>query len=127
MSALSALRGLIPSFDSGDDLSGVEGLRVLLEQQMGGISLEAEYGEPTFDTVGEPTAVFPYTVYQDGSTYRTGAKEFVVPDNGLNDSDSDLVAFLEAHGVFGLEDLEAIEGQRDSAQLTEGGDIEVTF
>lgn len=106
---------------------GFEQLQQYLEAQQAVAQFEVEYGRPTISTLGEPTAQFPYTIYDDGVSYGAGAKEFPIPDNGMQDTGAPLTRFLHAHSISTVGDLGAIEGQRDSAELTDGGDLEVQF
>lgn len=110
-----------------DEADGLEILQDYLAAQQAVAQYEVEYGRPTINTLGEPTAQFPYTIYDDGVAYGSGVKEFPVPDNGLDDTSAPLVRFLHSHSISTVEDLGAIEGQRDSAELTESGDLEVQF
>lgn len=79
----------------------------------------------------EPTVVFPYTlVTENGEEYGAGAKEFILPDNGLNDTEAALTKFIgKRHGIgpdeVDFEALASVEGTTADASLNEAGDVEV--
>lgn len=120
-----ALQWLRNFFGSDDDSNGVEELARLLRSRERSLSLYAVYGEPMVSYEGEPTAVFPADIYrEEGQHYGTHAKEFIIPDNGLN-GESPLAAFLEAYGIESVDALGNIEGERADAMLSYTGDIRV--
>lgn len=126
MNLVDKLRAIL-GLDSGGDL---EELRRLLEERQVTLQLGAIYEEPRMDQQGEPTAVFPITLTHGGEEYDAHKKEFVLPDDGLNDTDSALVQFVAAEvGVpsedVTFADLAMIEGHETSATLKENGEIEV--
>lgn len=106
---------------------GLADLQALLHEREATLKLTAEYGTPTVSKQGEPTAVFPITLYHEGSEYGAHAKEFLIPDAGLSDEDAPLTKFLNAHGVTSIGELRSIEGMTDNAELDEAGDINVTY
>lgn len=128
MSIVAYVRSLIGGNDSTE---GLGALRDLLAEREAEMTLTAKYGEPSPNMTDEPTVTFPYTVYtNDGVTYRVGAKEFVLPDNGLQDADTPLARFIaQRNGIepseVTFEDLAAIEGQTADVTLSESGDLEV--
>lgn len=75
-------------------------LQNLLAEREAELHLSAVFGSPKPNLDGEPTAVFPYEIQQDGETYANGRKEFVIPDDGLNDPEADLTKFIaRQHGI----------------------------
>lgn len=106
-------------------------LEELLREREATLDLTAEYGRPTPNLQDEPTAVFPYTLFDgDGEEYGTGAKEFPLPDNGLEADDSALAEFVaKRHGISAEEvefaDLAAVEGTTAPATLNDDGDVVV--
>lgn len=126
MSVLQTIKSLLGLQDDSDELTGLEALQTYLaekEETLG--SLTAVFTEPTVDTQGEVTAVFPYTVFHEGELYGYGTKEFLIPDSGLQ-GDSALSDFLANHGIFAVDELGQIEGIEVDASLNEEtGDITV--
>jgi len=128
MSAIERLKDLFGRSDDATD--GLELIRELLAEREAELTLEAEYGRPHPNMTDEPTIVFPFTTFtKDGKEYGAGAKEFRLPDNGLED-DAPLTEFIaKRHGVsveeVGFEELAAVEGTTAPAELTENGDVEV--
>lgn len=113
-------------FGGNDDAQdGLEALQTLLAEREATLTLTARYVRPTVNTQGEPTAVFPITLYQDGEEYGAHAKEFTIPDDGLDEEDAPLTQFLARHGIESIENLGDIQGVEDSATLKENGEIEV--
>lgn len=131
MSVFSIIGRLFGRGNSDDEVvDGLDALQDLLESRQATLDLTAEYRRPTVSTAGETTAVFPVTIRHKGDIYASYAKEFVVPNNGLTDTDSPLVRFVaEAHGIdpsdVTFSEVAAIEGLTASADINEGGDIEV--
>lgn len=105
--------------------NGLEALQSLLSEREATLSLTARYGRPTVNTTGEPTAVFPITLYNEGEEYGAHSKEFAIPDDGLEDTDSPLAKFLDKHDIHTVEELGNIEGVEDTAALNDNGDVEV--
>lgn len=111
---------------------GVEELRDMLAEREAELTLTAEYGRPHPNTTDEPTVVFPYTLYTGaGEQYGGGAKEFVIPDDGLADPDAPLTKFIgKRHGIspddVDFEALLAVEGTDADAELNEEGDVVIT-
>lgn len=129
MSAIGYIKGLLGLNDS-EEVDGLGVLADLLAEREATLALDAEYGRPTTNTLSEPTAVFPVTLRHEGEDYGGHAKEFVVPDNGLDDTDAALTQFLaDARGKdpedVTFADLAAVEGMTADARLTDNGDIEV--
>lgn len=114
------------------EADGLEQLRDLLAEREAELTLTAEYGRPYPNMTDEPTVVFPYTlVTGDGEDYGAGAKEFVLPDNGLSDADAPLTKFVgKRHGIgpdeVDFDALASVEGTTADAELTERGDVEVS-
>lgn len=133
MSVTALVAGILPigGSDDEDETDGLEALRKLLNEREAELSLTAIFGEPQPDMRDQPTVVFPYvTQRESGAIYREGAKEFALPDNGLQDEDSALVQFLASHhGIdpsdVEFEDLAAVEGTTATAEVNEHGDVEV--
>lgn len=129
MSALGFIKGLLGLNDSDEvEEGGLDILAELLAEREATLALDAEYGQPTTNTLGEPTAVFPATLFHDGEEYGAHVKEFTLPDNGLDDTEAPLTQFVaDAHGISPEEadfsDLAAIEGMSADARLTEEGDL----
>lgn len=123
----------IPFLGNDDvEADGLKQLRDLLAEREAELTLTAEYGRPYPNMTNEPTVVFPYTlVTDDGEDYGAGAKEFVLPDNGLDDADAPLTKFVgKRHGIgpdeVDFEALANVEGTSANAELTESGDVEVS-
>jgi hypothetical protein len=129
MGYLNALLGYFTEDDEPDEL---EQLYQMLQSRQQTLGLEAQYGRPYPNTTNEPTVDFPYTLYTaEGEEYGAGVKEFVLPDNGLDDHDSNLVQFVAAqHGIDAnqvtFDDVAAVEGEYDTAELTDSGDVVIT-
>lgn len=130
MSVTETIAGLFPFGDSGSEAEGIDVLASLLAEREAALNLDAQYAQPTVSTVGEPTAVFPVNLYADEQEYGTTAKEFALPDNGLDDADAALTQFVanardvDAEDVA-FADLAAVEGMYADARLNDEGDIEV--
>lgn len=122
MSAIEYIKGLLGL--TTDDVDGLAALQDALASREAELSLTAEYGRPTISNVGEPTAVFPVSLYHEGEEYGAASKEFALPDNGLAD-DSNLAAFLAERGIEDVSDLADIEGQTDDATIGANGDLVV--
>jgi hypothetical protein len=109
----------------------IEELRRLFDERESTLHLEATYGLPRPDMQGEPTVVFPYTVFDgDGEPYGSGSKEFIIPDDGMAERGSALVDFLaKRHDItrenVTFDHLIAIEGTTAEASLNTEGDIVV--
>ena len=120
--------GLLDRFDNDDDANETSVLMAELAARERSLNLTAEYEAPTMSEVGETTAVFPYTLYHDGETYGRDTREFVIPDNGLADTDSPLVQFVaKKHGIA-PEDVTPtavaeIEGYTADAELDADGRV----
>lgn len=127
MSVLSRLLGN----RGGESESGLAVLQQYLRQQEQVLSLEVEYQQPDIsgadDGSLEPVATFPMELYDDGAFRGTDALLFPIPDGGLQDGDAPLTRFLNAHGISTVDDLAAIEGQVDSAEVTDRGTVEVDY
>lgn len=108
-------------FGGNDETSGIDALKELLEERERTLNLHAEYQEPTADLNGEPTAVFPYVVYQDDTVYRVGVREFPIPDGGVEEG-TPLAEFL---GEASIDALDEVEGSTAEAILEESGEISV--
>lgn len=125
MSALNRIKAILGLTTDEAQPDGLAALQNFLAERQARLSLEARYGRPTVNTQGEVTAVFPITLYHDGEEYGAHAKEFPLPDNGLEDEDAALTRFLDAHGIESVENLGDIEGQTEGATLKENGEVEV--
>lgn len=118
--------------NDSDETNDLTALRDLLAEREAELSLRAIYGQPYPNLQGKPTAVFPYTLYdENGEEYGTGAKEFVIPDNGLKTTDSPLVKFVGKHHGIGPDEVDFdalanVEGTEVDATLKENGDVEVS-
>lgn len=129
MTAINRIKAILGLNEVEAD--GLTQLRDLLAEREAELSLTAEYGRPHPNMQDKPTVVFPYTLSdQNGEDYGAGAKEFVIPDNGLNDADSALVAFIGKRLGVGPDDVDfealaSVEGTTANAELTESGDVEV--
>lgn len=130
MSVTNYLAGLLGLNDT-EEPNGLDQLRDLLAEREAELTLSAEYGRPHPNMSEEPTVVFPYTLYTgNGEEYGAGAKEFIIPDNGLTDTESPLVKFVgKRHGIspedVNFEALASVEGTSADAELKENGDVEV--
>jgi hypothetical protein len=124
MSAVAKLKALLGLTDSTEQ-DGLEVLQGFLEERQARLSLEAVYGRPTVNTQGEVTAIFPITLYHEDERYAEHAKEFPLPDDGLEDDSAPLTKFLNEHGITSVESLGDIQGQTDNAVLKDNGEIEV--
>lgn len=116
---------------SDDPTDGLDLIEELLNEREATLSLEAEYGRPHPNMKDEPTVVFPYTLYTgDGEQYGTGSKEFVIPDDGLQDSTAPLVSFIKKRheiqtGDVDFQALANVEGTTAPAELNAKGDVVV--
>ena len=125
--------GLLDPLRSTDGPDELEQLYNLLQSRQQTLGLEAQYERPYPNMTNEPTVDFPYTLYTaEGAEYGAGVKEFVLPDNGLDDIDSNLVEFVATqHGIapeeVTFDDLAAVEGQYDTATLNDEGDVVIHF
>lgn len=128
---MSVLQQLRSALGLGSTEDGFEQLRQLLLEREATLELTATYGQPYADMQGEPTAVFPYTTFTtDGDVYRVGQKEFVIPDSGLDESDSALAQFVAKRlgistSAVDFDALASVEGTEASATLNEDGDVVV--
>ena len=130
MSVSQRIKALFGSTDDSKD--GLALLEELLAEREAELTLTATYGRPHPNMTDEPTVVFPYTLYTDeGEQYGSGAKEFVIPDDGLNDTDAPLTQFIagrlnvEADEVD-FSALTKVEGSSADATLNDDGDVEVS-
>lgn len=119
-------------FDSSNDTNGTDFLKTYLEKQENTLSLEAEFAEPAINMVGEPTAIFHLDTYHDGEQYGYEAREFVIPDNGLEDADSPLAQFMSRALGDNADDLsrdniDDLEGVTADASLKANGNYELAF
>lgn len=131
MSALQTLKSILGLGTTDDAPNELDVLYDLLAEREAELTLSAEYGQPYPNTCEEPTVVFPYTLYtSNGAEYGAGAKEFVIPDDGLQDASSPLAQFIaqrldiEAADVD-FDSLVAVEGTTADAELDESGDVHV--
>lgn len=106
-------------------------LERLLTEREPSLNLSATFSTPTPNMQDEPTVLFPYTVFDsNGNEYGAGNKEFILPDNGLDDTHSTLVQFVaEQHDIDAedvtFDDVAAVEGTTANVHLNAFGDIEV--
>lgn len=118
-------------FGSTDNYDETEHLRRLFECKHAKLNLSAVYGRPYPNTDDQTTVVFPYTLEtSDGSEYGAGAKEFILPDDGLNDTEAPLTQFLAARFNIEPEDVEfehvtKVAGSTADARFDEDGDVRV--
>ncbi|WP_226041241.1 hypothetical protein [Natrinema sp. DC36] len=110
--------------------SGLEQLADILNKRESTLALSAVYREPQPDQMGEETIVFPATLYHDGEIYGTTQREFTIPDDGLDEADSPLAAFVaEANGVDAAEvtfdHVANIEGMTADADIDSFGQVVV--
>jgi hypothetical protein len=108
-----------------DETDGLAALQSALAERQTTLDLSAEYERPTINRQGEPTAMFPCTLYEGGEPYGAHAKEFAIPDNGLDDEDAPLTRFLNRYGIESIEDLGSIQGTETTATLKDNGEVEV--
>lgn len=129
MSVTQRIKSLFGS--TTDEADGLTALRELLAEREAELNLTATYGRPYTNMTDEPTVVFPYTlVTEDGEDYGAGAKEFLLPDDGLKDTEAPLTKFIcKRHGIgpdeVDFEALASVEGTTADASLNEAGDVEV--
>lgn len=129
MSLTTQIKAILGLTD--DEVDGLEQLRSLLQEREASLTLEAQYGRPYPNMTDEPTVVFPYTLFTaEGKEYAAGCKEFVLPDNGLEDADAALTKFIgKRHGIgpdeVDFDALAGVEGTTAEATLNESGDVEV--
>lgn len=109
-----------------------DALAELLGERERTLDLTAVYEQPYPSMQDEPTAVFPYTLYDsDDNRYGTGTREFVIPDDGTDDTTSELVGFLGETTNTDYEDVtrehvSQVEGVSADASL-ENGDVVVHY
>lgn len=125
-----SLTDYIPTTGGNDSAEPtIESLEALFREREATLDLTAEFHTPYGNKQDRPTAVFPYTLYdQHGQEYGTGAKEFVVPDNGFRDNDAAVTEFLAGLTETPPEDLgvgaiHAVEGSTADADLSDAGDV----
>lgn len=128
MSVLQSIRQFFAS--STDQPDGLDVLASLLAEREATLALDAEYVKPTVNMTGEPTAVFPITLRHESENYGGHAKEFAVPDNGLDDVNAPLTQFLaDAHdkATSNVEfaDIATVEGMTADARLNDDGEVTV--
>lgn len=127
MSVIDRITSLFGSND--DDAPTIEALESLFRESEATLDLTAEFHLPNPNMTDEPTAVFPYTLLDsEGEVYGSGAKEFVIPDDGFEDDDAAVTKFIGGVtdtqvGNVGVGALHAVEGQTASARLNDAGDI----
>lgn len=130
MSALQQIRSLFGLTDD-DEADGLALLRDILSERQAELLLTATYSRPYPNMQEQPTAVFPYTLTdQNGEDYGAGAKEFVIPDDGLDDTESPLVRFISNRTDIDAAEVDfnalaSVEGTSADAELNESGDVEV--
>jgi len=123
------LADYIPFIGTDKDEPTTETLAELFRQREATLDLTAAFHQPEGNTLNEPTAVFPYTLYDSGGEpYGTGTKEFIIPEDGFTDNDAFVTLFVgyltdtDTEDV-GVETLGAVEGSESPAELTDAGDI----
>jgi hypothetical protein len=127
MSVIDRITSLFGSNDT--DAPTVEALESLFREREATLELTAEFHLPNPNMTDEPTAVFPYTLLDsDGDVYGSGAKEFVIPDNGFEDDNAAVTEFIggvtdTTPANVGVGALHAVEGGTASATLNDAGDI----
>lgn len=115
-------------FGDNDDQPSTEMLEDLFRERESTLDLTVEFGLPQPNMVDEPTAVFPYTIYDSGEVYGKGSKEFIIPDDGFKSDDAPVTQFIG--GVtntvpedVGVGALYAVDGVTLAAELNDEGDI----
>jgi len=127
MSISDRLTSLFGSND--DEAPTIEALETLFREREATLDLTAEFHQPAPNMNDEPTAVFPYTLLDsDGEVYGSGAKEFLVPDEGFKDNDAPVTEFIGGLTDTPTEDvgvgaLRAVGGALADAELNDEGDI----
>jgi hypothetical protein len=128
---LDRIASLFGSTD--DEESTLEALESLFRERESTLDLTAEFGVPNPNLTDEPTAVFPYTLYDsNGEVYGSGAKEFPIPDDGFTDESAAVTQFLGGItdtpvGDVGVGALYAVEGETADARLNPFGDTVVEY
>lgn len=125
------LSNYVPDFLTGDDADKptIEMLEDLFRERESTLDLSAQFELPEPNMTDEPTAVFPYTIYDSGEVYGSGSKEFPIPDDGFADNDANVTRFIAAvtdtaPADVAVGSLYAVEGSTVSAELTDDGNIE---
>lgn len=124
-----SLSDYLPTIFGGDnEQPSTEMLEDLFRERESSLDLTVVFELPQPNMVDEPTAVFPYTILDDGEVYGTGSKEFVIPDNGFADDDAPVTEFIggttdTAPADVGVGALYAVEGRQFEAELTDSGDV----
>jgi len=130
MSVLNRIKAIL-GLNGDVEADGLEQLRELLAEREAEQNLSATYGRPYPNMTDEPTVVFSYTLHTgEGEDYGAGAKEFVLPDNGLDAADSPLVLFIGKRLGIRPDDVDfdalaSVEGTTANAAFNEYGDVEV--
>ena len=126
------LSNYVPDFLAGsnDEQPTTELLEDLFRERESTLDLSAQFELPEPNMTDEPTAVFPYTIYDSGEVYGSGSKEFIIPDNGFKDNDANVTQFIG--GVtdtppedVGVGALYAVESEGVDAFLDDDGDIKL--
>lgn len=117
------------ALNRGEDQPETATLAELFREREATLNLTAEFSDPIGNMNDQPTAVFPYTLFDsEGAEYGTGAKEFVIPDNGFNDDDAAVTQFVAgvtdtAPVDVGVGALQAVAGTTADAEFDEQGDV----
>lgn len=131
-SLLDTVRAKLGLTNDGRSNDSIDTLRQLFAEREATVDLTAAYHSPEPNMNDEPTTVFPYTLYDSNDDeYGTGAKEFPLPDDGLNDADAAVTEFVaRRHDLdpeeVTFDDLAAVEGTTADAHFATNGDIIVT-
>lgn len=124
-----ALTDYFPFLGDTDEQPTTEMLEDLFRERESTLDLTVVFGLPEPNTVDEPTAVFPYTIFDGGEVYGSGSKEFPIPDNGFADDSANVTTFVgavtdTAPTNVGVNTLYSVEGVQLDAELNEIGNVE---
>lgn len=128
-----SLEDYIPFTGNDEDAPTLETLEALFREREATLDLTAEFHQPAGNTLDEPTAVFPYTLLtSEGEEYGTGAKEFIIPDDGFKADDAAVTEFVGGITETPTEDvgvgaLRAVQGATADAELSDSGDVVVNI
>jgi len=130
MSVLTQIRNWFNLGTEETEDVGLDALTDELSQREEVLNLSAVYQDGQINRTGETTAVFPILVYNDDEYYTTTSKEFPLPRDGLDETDSNLTAFLASScGIpreeVGVEHIRQIGGRNADARLNFMGNIRV--
>lgn len=131
MIGLRYLTARLPSIFGSESADPETTLRELFNERESSLDMTATFGRPYPNLIDKPTVVFPFEVRTlGGEVYDNGKREFPLPDNGTDDSDSALVTFVASvtnvdTDSVGMDDVFDVAGTTVDATLTNDGTLAV--